>query len=168
MASCNAGCNPGACGVAGKSVVLLKKLDTMISDHYTLLFVLVVVLGILGFALSYFIKSIKETLQAYYRGKEEDKPPAGDNPRVAFDDDYTYYDDVKDDPVKVDPKTNMDEGKQKFFEGVEKAYDEYNTLKTDYIKNTYRGRDNDDTIDRSMLFAGYDAYRYDTDDNEEY
>lgn len=168
MASCNAACNPGACGAASNSVVLLQKLDTMISDNYTLLFILFVVLGILGFALSYFVNSLKDNLKAYYKGKEEDRPPAGDNPRVAFDDDYTYYDDVKEDPVKVDPKANLEEGKRNFFEGIEKAYDEYNTLKTEYIKNVHK-IENDDVVDKSMMFSKYDTYDYSKEgDDEEY
>ena len=164
MSSCNP-CDPAGCAGVPNSVMLLKKLDSMISDNYTLIVIFFIVMGILSMAFIYFFKSMKTNLGVYWKDKATVKSPSGDNPRMAEDDKYTYYENVKDDPEPVQPRENMPDKTKEFVANMEKTYDEYNKLKTEYIKNTTTKRlQNDDLVDESVLFKKYDDYKYDTDD----
>lgn len=141
----------------------MKKLENMIGDNYTLLFILAVVLTILALALTYFLRSLITTIQNYYRGKKQQEVPAGDNPRSKMDDNYTYYPDPKEDPDSSNIK--IPENKGKFVDELEARYKEVTKEQGEYIKANYSGRTNDDPLDRTTLFEGHDKYRYDKEDS---
>lgn len=160
--SCNP-CDPGSCGEPPSGTILLKKLNYMIGDNYTLLFILFVVLGILGLAMYYFVNSLKDTLINYYANKKKvEQTSAGDDPRSAKDDAYTYYPDPKEDPEKQGD-TRIPEKKGEFADELEKRYNNVNKEKASYINNTYNGREDDDPIDRNTLFSRHDTYKYEND-----
>jgi predicted PurR-regulated permease PerM len=148
------------CNGMPNSVMLLKKIDSMISDNYTLLFVLLVVLIIVGLALTYFVNSISTTIKTYLRNIPQ-KDDSGDNPRIKEDDDNTYFDNPKEDPQYVDPNEYMPKGQKDYIKDLDDSYKEFNKLKTDYLKNTYNGRENDDYIDKQVLYDDHDDYTYD-------
>lgn len=161
--SCNP-CDPGSCGKPPDGDVLLKKLNYMIGDNYTLLFILFLVLGILGLALYYFIKSLKDTLANYYKAKKqvEDQDTSGDDPRKSKDDDYNYFESIKEDPEKQKDIPIPDQ-KGVFADELEQRYKEVNTQKAEYITAQYSGREKHDPIDKSSLFKGNDNYEYTKD-----
>ena len=166
MADANGTCT--VCDISGcaSGSMLLKKIDSMISDNYTLLFVLGVMLIVVGLALTYFITSFVANIKGYLKSKEEvvKASSGGDNPREYQDDDHIYYENPKDDPQYEEPKEYMPVSQREYLNKVDKEYDEYNKLKTQYIASTYNGRKNDDIIDRNVLFKEYDNYGYDNTD----
>ena len=151
-------CDPNGCAGVPSGIVVLKKLDYMINDNYTLLGILVISLIILGLALSYFLKSLTQTLNTYMKALKRKEPTSGDNPRSSEDDNYKYFELVKDDPDKVQPE-HMEAGKHEFTKRVGDAYTEYNKLKSEYLKQTYN-EESDDVIDNRMLYKSYDKYEY--------
>lgn len=160
MSSCNIACDATGCSGVANSVMLLKKIDSMISDNYTLLFVLVVVLVIVGLALSYFVNSLKNTITTYLKNRPPKEESNGDNPRVKDDDDNQYYDNPNDDPQYIDPNEFLPKEQRDYIKDVDTTFKEFNKLKTEYIKNTYEGRDNDDYIDQTILYDKHDNYTY--------
>ena len=166
MSSCNA-CDPSGCAGIPNSVMLLKKLDYMISDNYTLLFIFIVIMIILGMSFIYFFKSLKQSLSTYLKDKVLSIETSGDNPRISTDDNYTYYENTKEDPVPVAPKESMPTGTKEFLKTVDNVYKDYNLLKSEYIKKTYtHGKENDDVIDEKTLYKEYDDYKYSPDDDD--
>jgi phosphate/sulfate permease len=166
MSQCNATCDPSGCAGIPNGVMLLKKLDSMISDNYTLIFIWFVVSIILGLALSYFIASLNKNITSYYRGKNKVniKTPHSNNIRAKEDDNYDYYETVNDDPVKIDINDSIPPNKKEFIKNLETTYNEYNNLKTEYLNKTYSGRKNDDIIDSNIEFKIYDNYDYKEDE----
>lgn len=138
----------------------------MISDNYTLIFIFLIVMIILGLAFIYFATSIKKNLKTYFKDKKKiNESPNGENPRIAADDLYTYYDNPKDDPDPIQPKEKMPDKTKDFVHKMEKTYSEYNKLKSEYIKaTTLDNRNNDDIVDYKVLFKEHDDYKYDKDD----
>lgn len=168
MSQCVATCDPSGCAGIPNGVMLLKKLDSMISDNYTLIFIWIVVTVILGLALSYFASSLSKTLKDYYKGKQKSEvnPPNSDNIRAKEDDDYNYYDPVSEDPVKVDPNDSLEPNKKEYIKNMSATYNEYNNLKTEYLNKTYSGRKNDDLIDSKVQYKTYDDYKYNDDEED--
>lgn len=172
MASCNPACSINGCGGPVSGELLLKKINMMLSDNYTLLFALLLIFIVLGLSMSYFVNSLRATLKAYYDGKRDadeaaaggkkGKKSGGDgDPRNPADDSEVYYNDPqKDDPVYTDPAKYMERNKRVFLENVATAYKQYNQEKSKYIAGTYAGRDNDDIIDDDVLYSAYDKYTY--------
>lgn len=160
--SCSA-CDPGSCGKPADGTVLMKKIEYMIGDNYTLIFILFLVLGILGLALYYFIKSLKDTLVNYYNAKKKvETESTGDDPRKAKDDNYTYHPTPKEDPEKQG-SIPIPGQKGTFATDLEKRYEEVNKQKAEYIRAQYNGKENDDPIDQRTLFKGHDNYSYERD-----
>jgi hypothetical protein len=165
-------CKPATCDGLPQGMVLIKKLENMINDNYTLIFLWFVITIILGLSLYYFFNSIKKTLQSFWNARKElnskssSASQASNNPRIATDDDYTYYEDAKEEPVNVDPTEYMPASKRKALEDLKTKYSTYNETKTQYIQNVYSGRQNDDTIDDKVIYAEYDNYKYDGTDDE--
>jgi lipopolysaccharide export LptBFGC system permease protein LptF len=164
--ACDSACGSSGCKT-DDSVLLLKKIESMISDNYTMLFILLVVLLIVGFALIYFVSSLGKTLQVWWKNKQEkqkalaDTGGASDNPRSPMDDDVTYYENPKDDPdSSTDPFTYAPKGQRDFDQDINATYQSYNEEKTQYIATTYNGKKNDDILDRSVMYKEYDDYSY--------
>ena len=166
MAACDKTCNPTGCGGTDNSVILLKKLQSMISDNYTMIFILILILAIVGFSLMYFLNSLRQTLVVWWKNKNENDKTissgtSGDNPRTATDDDVTYYENSQDDPefstdvFKYAPKEQQD-----FDRNIQTTFKTYNDNKAAYIASEFTGRTNDDIIDRSVMYKEYDNYTY--------
>jgi hypothetical protein len=160
-------CKPATCDGLPQGVVLMKKIENMIGDNYTLIFLWFIVTVILGISLFYFLNSIKKTLKDFFNARKEfntktqSSSQSSNNPRIATDDNYLYYEDVKEEPTNIDPTEYMPASKRKALEDLKSKFTTYNETKTQYIQNTYSGRKNDDTIDDKVLYAEYDEYRYD-------
>lgn len=158
-----------ASGADGNSVVYFKKLQSMVSDHYTLILVFIVCLVIGILVAIYFVKSIKNTLSAYLKNKTKRAKTYAptNNQRSKDDDDYIYYENVNEDPEPIIPKDRLPKGEVEFIEKVDDVYNEYNTLKSQYLQKAYRKSNaNEDIIDHKIKFNKYDRYRYDDDDED--
>lgn len=173
MASCVPSCSPTGCGGMPNSEILLKKINTMLSDNYTLLFVLIIILIILGLTLAYFMGNLKTTLRSWLNGRREvanvlaTAPPpgasayTGGDPTNPSDDNEVYGGvDVNASGPMVDPNDFMEPGKKTFVTDIKTTYNEYNTLKTQYIQNNYNGRENDDIVTDNVLYSDHDTYEY--------
>lgn len=173
MASCNPSCSPTGCGGVPNGEVLLKKINLMLSDNYTLLFVLLLIFLVLGVSLHYFVGSLRKTLTHYIEGKKDmsklgqpnTKKPSvllgNGDPRNPMEDQEVYFPDPKkEDPTYVDPVDFMEKDKKNFLKKVDTAYKEYNESKSRYISSTYNGRENDDMVNQQMMYPEYDDYNY--------
>jgi len=146
-------------------MILLKKIDSMASDNYTLLFVLVIIFFVVGMAMLYFINSLRKTLTTWWknkmeRGKQALDRMASDDPRSRVDDNNNYYLDPKEDPEYTDPYEYIRKEKMDFIKMMDTELDTYNKNKTEYISDTYR-KANDDKIDRTVFYKEHDTYKYD-------
>jgi hypothetical protein len=120
---------------------------------------------VIGLALTYFVTSLISNIKGYLKSKADMvQATQGDNPRAKEDDDHIYYENPKDDPQYEEPKEFMPVNQREYLTKVDKEYEEYNKLKTEYIASTHNGRQNDDIIDRNVLFREYDNYSYNNDD----
>ena len=153
-------CDPSACE---STSMLLKKIDMMISDNYTLLVVLAILLVIIGLIISYFMDSLISHVKGFLKNKKEQGTTGTDNPRYSADDDITYYDNPKEDPKYEDPVQYMPKGQYQYVKKLDKEYEEYNKLKSQYIATTYDGRTNDDLVDTQVIFKEHDDYDYDNE-----
>lgn len=158
MSSCNP-CDPAGCGGIPTGAIMLKKLRSMIADNYTLLFIFAVLMIILGLALVYFAQSLVKTLSGYYKSKGDVKMTSGNDPRTSIDDNYDYYDPISEDPEKIDVEGSMPKSVSDFSKQIDQTYNEYNTLKSEYIKTTY-ARKNDDIVDIRLRYSNGDDYDY--------
>lgn len=162
-AACD-GCDISKCATISGSYVLLRKLESMISDDCTIIIVMFVVLTILGFTLAYFMRSIIKTMMTYLKNKREKEKEfkstnaGGGNPRSKEEDNYMYYSSTKEDPEYKDPAKFMRQ--QSFVKEVDTVFDKYNKDKSQYISMQYEGRKNDDVIDKNILYKEYDNYTY--------
>lgn len=160
---CDNACDPSGCLKADDSMMLLKKLEGMISDNYTMLFILFIILSVLLLALYYFGSSLIKTISIWWRNVQEKRGNGGkssaDNPRAKEDDNDIYYDNPKEDPNYADPFKYAPSGQREYVDNMDKAYKEYNDKKTSYITNTYQ-KQNDDIIDQKVIYKEYDNYSY--------
>lgn len=129
--------------------VYIEMCQKMITDNYGLLFLLLILVVVLVFLLIYFISEMKTSLSLYWKSLPEGKLKSA-----------TAQDDEIDDTINTKMATNkFDQSTKDFYKSVEEKYNIYNKEKTNYIKTTYE-KDNDDIIDRKMLFPQYDNYDY--------
>jgi len=144
-------------------IAQLRKIERMISDNYTIIFISFLLIVILIFILWYFSTQLHETLKIYYKAagkRNEDivgKASTSYNP-----DDAEDYDD---EPTYIDSTTHFDSGKAEFVKNMNDAYKEYNKEKADYIRTTY-SIDNDDDINTSAMYSKHDDYEYTPDANK--
>ena len=165
MTSCIPSCDATGCVGINSSEILIHKINNMIADNYTLLFVLLVLIIIIGLALSYFITSLIKGLSSYFKAKQQYKFKEDiDNPRLREFDDNTFYEDTKEDPEFKDPTEYLDKNKKQVLKNMSNEYGEYNKLKSEYITSNYNGRQNDDVVDKTVMFKDYDNYKYNDDD----
>lgn len=147
-----------------------KILEKLISDNYTILCIFFIVLLTCLIIMYYYGSNIRKTLRDYYKYSASAKLHATSSDN--------QYDDTADNEVyqNVSDKLEKDVGfrkfdvvnqaeehirqtKKEFMEDIRKRYEEYNTLKSDYILGTY-SRVNDDVIDDKILYNKYDDYSY--------
>lgn len=141
-------------------VAQLKKIERMISDNYTIIFISFILIILLGLILWYFSSQLIQTLKGYYKavGKKNANvvsrtPPAKED-LEDYDDDQAY----------VDTTTYFEPGKADFVTKMTSAYKEYNEGKSEYIRTTY-GVEDGDNIDTTALYSKYDKYDYKKEDN---
>lgn len=153
-----------------RSVINRKLISSLITDNYTIL-IIFIVLGVFLFLIAlYFIGHLRSTLRDYrkYNRKLELAPAPSNNQYDPDADNESYIkDDVKErgdmglykTQFRDDPMDYINKGKKDFLEDVQTKYDDYNVLKSQYIKNTYK-KDNDDVINERIMFSKYDNYEY--------
>lgn len=141
-------------------VAQLKRIERMISDNYTVIFVSFILILLLGLILWYFSSQLRDTLKGYYKAvskKNADlvsKTPPAKEDLEDYDDEQTY----------IDTTTYFEPGKADFVTKMTNAYKEYNESKADYIRTTY-GEDDGDPVDTNTLYSKYDKYSYKKEDN---
>lgn len=150
-----------------KNTMILKKL---ISNNYVVLFLFVIVIGVASLVLYYFGNNMYKTLRDYRKNnkKFELGPSPSDN-QYDVTADNEVYQNIADTTEKkygiyrVDPNSNSEDyirqNKRDFLDDIKNRYDEYNTLKSDYILTTYN-KTNDDIIDQNTLYEKHDNYSY--------
>lgn len=164
MASCEMSCSSSCNG--GNTEYLLRKIDSMISDNFTLLGLMLVMFVILILSLVYFGKSLYNTVQAYYKSKTDVDNASKqlsvtlDNPGDPLADNEIYYDDVKEDPTYNARNDFLPKGTKTFVEDLNNIYREYNDEKTKFIALNFNGRQNDDPITQSTLYSRNDDFLY--------
>jgi hypothetical protein len=155
---------------AGSSVVVMQKISSMISSNYTILMIMFVILGLLVFGLSYFGRSLLNTLTTYYQNRNAQqtttstgdslKDKAADNEEYPEDDTQDAEEDI-DGKIKVDPTKFMPKGKRDFLQNLELENKEYNEEKTKFLTRNMNYDTNDDVVDSQILYKDYDNYSYD-------
>ncbi len=130
--------------------VYIEMCQKMIAENYGLLFLLLLLVTVLVFILIYFISEMKTSLSLYWKSLPEGKKTPHSS---AQDDELEDTVNTKMADSKFDKSTND------FYKSVEEKYNTYNKEKTEYIRTTYE-KDNDDIIDRKLLFPQYDNYDY--------
>lgn len=93
---------------------------------------------------------MKTSLSLYWKSLPEEKK--------------THHSSAQDNELDDTVNTKMadskfDKSTNDFYKSVEEKYNTYNKEKTEYIRTTYE-KDNDDIIDRKLLFPQYDNYDY--------
>jgi hypothetical protein len=142
-----------ACSSCGTNVndfsgeVQILKIKRMISENYLMILICIIMLIILGYLIYFAIKKIVNSVSVYNK--------ALNKTNVTPTEDSENYDTSQ----VFNPIAYFEPGKAEFVGDFEKRYNEYNQTKTDYIKSTYE-RQNDDIIDKSVLYKTNDNYDY--------
>lgn len=148
-------CTGGVNDLTG--VPQLKKIERMISDNYTLIFISFILLLILFLITWYFGSQLKETIDIYRKASVKFNDTLAINAsKIGGTDDSEVYDD---DGAFVDTTKYFGAGKTDFVDKMKLAYKDYNKQKAEYIKTTYSTID-DDIIDTSTMYKKYDDYEY--------
>lgn len=153
-----------------RSIVNKKIIASLITDNYTILIVFIALAIFIVAIAFYFINHMRTVLKDYnkYNRKLELAPPPTNNQYdVGADDERYEKEDAKEKgdiglykmQFKDEPMDYVPKGKKDFLEDVKTKYDDYNVLKSQYIKTTYK-KNNDDVIDNNILFSKYDDYEY--------
>ena len=82
------------------------------------------------------------------------------NPFDPNNDNEKYFSTSKDSPNYIDPNQFLDKDKKEFINKIDSVFKEYNIEKDKYITNNFEGRENDDIIDKRVLYDDYDVYSY--------
>ena len=136
-------------------IAQLKKIERMISDNYTIIFICIIILFILGLILWYFSSELKNTLYAYRKAYIKLNENLAINVSAGVDDAEIYDNDGE----YIDTNKYFEAGKLDFVAKMKVAYKDYNKQKADYIKNTYSSLD-DDAIDTTAMYSKHDDYEY--------
>jgi uncharacterized protein HemX len=141
----------------------------MITDNYTMLFVLVITVVALGVCIWYFISQLNKALKNYRESKREQDEVrkqsilklqvSTKNISTNDGDNETYNDEEKID-MNEDRLQYMENPKRSFIQEFEKTYADYNRSKGEYMKTSLNVENNDDVIDRTALYSEYDDYTY--------
>jgi hypothetical protein len=150
------------------SVVVLKQLDTMIKNNITVVMILFIVLGVLGFGLYYFSSSLISTLSKYYSIKEINKTSNSESlkDKAADNEEYPEQADpnnpVEEDlKIVVDPSKFMPKPKRDFITKLSLENKGYNEAKTEFVTRRLNYTENDDIVDARIMYKEHDDYNYD-------
>lgn len=159
----------------------IERLNRLRSDCYVIAFIWLVLTGLFILGIVYLSKHVAKIIADYKknRGMREDKTgtpstvdpnPDSQNPRDKTADDEVYDESATTNKLSSiapkQPYEYMAKPQLDFYKVMDEQYKEYNTLKTQYIANTYSGRENDDFIDRKVTYPDYDNYTYEKEKNE--
>jgi hypothetical protein len=150
------------------SVQVIKQLDTMIKNNITVIAILLIILGVLGFGLYFFSKSLFNTLSKYYDMKTVNKTSNSESlkDKAADNEEYPEQPDPnnpeeEDLKIVVDPSKFMPKAKRDFVTKLTLQNKEYNQAKTDFVTRKLNYDENDDIVDSKILYKDYDNYNYD-------
>lgn len=153
-----------------RSVINRKVIGNLIKDNYTILIIFIALSVLLGLVAYYFVDHMRGVIRDYrlYNKKIELAPlPTNNQYDIEADNERYDKDDAKERgdvglyniQFRDEPMDYLDKGKKDFLEDVKNQYSNYNILKSQYIKNTYR-KSNDDIINEDIMFSKYDDYKY--------
>lgn len=157
----------------------MERLNRLRNDCYVVIIIFIVLTALIVLGLVYLIKHLLKVVNNYEKNKglREDTSNSAatgtssidpnidaQNPRDKTADDEVYDESAVDTktssvPVKQ-PYEYMETSKLDFYKTMENAYTDYNLQKSKYIANTYDGRENDDVVDKKVLYPDYDDYDY--------
>ena len=132
-------------------LVQIKTLNKMMSSNYMVFFLSLFFGAAAVMLIFHFSKKVIAIIKDHRDLKEEMTIVKKD------DQDYTY--DNENEDLTVDRTKYMKKGKRDFIKKINNIYDEYNLLKTDFIKNEFKEK-NDDIIDKNILYKNDDNYKY--------
>jgi hypothetical protein len=158
--------DPGA-----SSVLILQKINNMISSNITILLITVLVTVILGFSFYFFGSSLIRTLNSYYTNRDANKVNTSNSgslkDKTADNEDYPEQDtenEQKDEDVfqvPVDPAKFMPKTKRDFLTDLEIENKVYNEEKTEFVTRRLNYSQNDDVVNAKILYKQHDNYNYD-------
>lgn len=128
--------------------VMMRRLNKLISDNYSLILVSILVFIIPIVMIVYFGRQMADSIKLYKKAVVSGTGTSKKDP----EDKELYEDDVYFDNTKY-----YDANKADFLKEMKSTYKEYNKEWDDYIKKTYASK-NDDHIDQSVLYKKYDNY----------
>lgn len=140
----------------------------LVNDNYTILIVFVVLSVFLLLIFLYFFKNVMNTIKLYNKhAKRLELAPAPTDNQYDKDADNEKYKSKDIDPdvdafnlrAIEDPADYMPRTKKEFIKEMDTKYQEYNTLKSDYIITNHK-KTSDDVVDSQVLFKKYDDYKY--------
>lgn len=153
-----------------RSLINRKLINSLITDNYTVLIIFVILFVFIVLIIFYFSSHLRTVLSEYRKyNRKLELAPAPSNNQYDPDADNERYD--KDEPgekgdlrlyntqIRDDPMDYINKGKKDFIADVKTKYGDYNELKSQYIKTTYK-KDNDDVIDDNIMFGKHDDYEY--------
>jgi hypothetical protein len=146
-------------------LTIVDDIKTLIHKNYNFLVVYGVLFAGLLCILAYICSDIYTIVKNYFKYKNsrdvKEKSGASNNPRHVKGDNESYPTYDEENPVFMDrkPKDYRPTKEKVFYENMDKKYKEYNTKKSEYIKQTYN-RDIDDKVDDTVQYPKYDDYEY--------
>jgi hypothetical protein len=142
-------CDNTTAGVPDLSgTVMLRRLNKIISDNYSLILVSILVFIVPVVMIVYFGRQMADSIKLYKKAVVS----GTGNTKKQPEDTELYEDDVYFDNTKY-----FEANKSDFLKEMQATYKNYNKEKDEYIKKTYAAK-NDDVIDQSVLYKKYDNY----------
>jgi hypothetical protein len=139
-----------------------NSIKRILSDSYTLLIVFGIVSFLLIMLIIYFGKQISGTLSEYKKQAIKNSGEAN----IGKNEESEIYLDEDEDQFQKDTFKYQNPNKVKFYKNVDTVYNDYNKEKSTYVKANYN-KDNDDRIDRSIVYKQYDDYKYEKKEKQE-
>lgn len=152
-----------------RSIINRKTINSLVTDNYTVLVIFIVISTFLFIIIYYFAKNMFNTIRRYqrYNRKLELSPPQTDNQMDPESDSEQYTKQAVDKSdigvnkllPRDEPLDYLSASRKDFLKDVKATYDDYNVLKSQYIRSTY-SKGNDDVIDENIMFRKHDDYKY--------
>ena len=146
--------------------ITLSVIKRLIQENYGFIFVFILIFIFLGFIGYYFIKDLKNILTGYYGYNKKLNMPSFNIPSLKSTgilainpEDNEVYNDEAPDTDNIDAGFNK-ETKDFYDVTVDETFNNYNTLKAQYIHTHHPGTKDDDRIDKDIVFTKNDDYIY--------
>lgn len=131
----------------------LKRINRMISDNFTVIFLCILTIILLSWMMWFFGSKMYSVIKKW----QDVRIKVDNSGNATINDDKEVYDE---EAMALDGGLNaVNPDKQDFAKSMEYAYKEYNRRKSEYIQTNYT-RPNDDVIDQSVFYKKYDDYTY--------